>query len=40
MAAVRCAMAPLELAMQGLAVFGLVLFLVLWLMHLMSIIYV
>lgn len=33
-------MAPLELAMQGLAVFGLVLFLVLWLMHLMSIIYV
>uniref|UniRef100_A0A3B3ZUJ8 ceramide glucosyltransferase n=1 Tax=Periophthalmus magnuspinnatus TaxID=409849 RepID=A0A3B3ZUJ8_9GOBI len=33
-------MAALELFMQGLALFGLVLFVVLWLMHFMSIIYV
>ncbi|KAG8010413.1 Ceramide glucosyltransferase [Nibea albiflora] len=33
-------MALLELAMQGLAVFGFILFFVLWLMHFMSIIYV
>uniref|UniRef100_A0A3Q1FB69 ceramide glucosyltransferase n=1 Tax=Acanthochromis polyacanthus TaxID=80966 RepID=A0A3Q1FB69_9TELE len=33
-------MAVLEVAMQGLAVFGFILFLVLWLMHFMSIIYV
>lgn len=33
-------MAVLELAMQALALFGLVLFVVLWLMHFMSIIYV
>ncbi|XP_038590346.1 ceramide glucosyltransferase-like [Micropterus salmoides] len=33
-------MALLELALQGLAVFGFILFFVLWLMHLMSIIYV
>eukprot|EP00064_Thunnus_orientalis_P024786 superscaffoldBa00011190_g25096 len=33
-------MALLELAMQGLAVFGFILFCVLWLMHFMSIIYV
>ncbi|TMS01127.1 Ceramide glucosyltransferase [Larimichthys crocea] len=33
-------MAVLDLAMQGLAVFGFVLFFVLWLMHCMSIIYV
>uniref|UniRef100_A0A3B5A0K4 ceramide glucosyltransferase n=1 Tax=Stegastes partitus TaxID=144197 RepID=A0A3B5A0K4_9TELE len=33
-------MALLDLAMQGLAVFGFILFLVLWLMHFMSIIYV
>lgn len=34
------AMALLDLAMQGLAVFGFILFFVLWLMHFMSIIYV
>lgn len=34
------AMAVLELAMQGFAVFGFILFFVLWLMHFMSIIYV
>lgn len=33
-------MAVLELAMQGFAVFGFILFFVLWLMHFMSIIYV
>ncbi|XP_031165389.1 ceramide glucosyltransferase [Sander lucioperca] len=33
-------MAVLDLAMQGLAVFGFILFFVLWLMHFMSIIYV
>ncbi|KAM7368493.1 hypothetical protein PAMP_012833 [Pampus punctatissimus] len=33
-------MALLDLAMQGLAVFGFILFCVLWLMHFMSIIYV
>lgn len=33
-------MAVLELALQGIAVFGFILFFVLWLMHLMSIIYV
>uniref|UniRef100_A0AAX7T2Q3 ceramide glucosyltransferase n=1 Tax=Astatotilapia calliptera TaxID=8154 RepID=A0AAX7T2Q3_ASTCA len=33
-------MALLDLAMQGLAVFGFILFFVLWLMHFMSIIYV
>lgn len=36
----RTDMAVLELAMQGLAVFGFILFFVLWLMHVMSIIYV
>lgn len=30
----------LDVAMQGLALFGLILFAVLWLMHFMSIIYV
>uniref|UniRef100_A0A2K6KWJ3 Ceramide glucosyltransferase n=1 Tax=Rhinopithecus bieti TaxID=61621 RepID=A0A2K6KWJ3_RHIBE len=32
-------MAPLDLALEGMAVFGFVLFLVLWLMHFMAIIY-
>ncbi|KAF7237556.1 Ceramide glucosyltransferase [Varanus komodoensis] len=32
-------MAVLDLALEGLAIFGLILFLVLWLMHFMSIIY-
>lgn len=32
-------MAVLDVAMQGLAVFGFLLFFVLWLMHFMSIIY-
>ncbi|MCJ8742837.1 hypothetical protein PDJAM_G00086930 [Pangasius djambal] len=33
-------MALLELAMQGFSIFGFILFIVLWLMHFMSIIYV
>ena len=32
-------MALLDLALEGMAVFGFVLFLVLWLMHFMAIIY-
>ncbi|MEQ2240302.1 hypothetical protein ILYODFUR_013322 [Ilyodon furcidens] len=36
----RSSMAPLDVALQGFSVFGLVLFVVLWLMHFMSIIYV
>lgn len=32
-------MALLALALDGLAIFGLILFVVLWLMHFMSIIY-
>lgn len=35
----RAEMAMLDLALEGLAVFGLILFVVLWLMHFMSIIY-
>lgn len=38
--AARSAMAVLELVLQGIALFGVILFFVLWLMHLMSIIYV
>lgn len=33
-------MAVLDIAMQALAVFGFILFFVLWLMHFMSIVYV
>nr|QFF91232.1 ceramide synthase 5-like isoform 5 [Potamotrygon motoro] len=32
-------MAVLDLALQGLSIFGLILFIILWLMHFMSIIY-
>lgn len=35
----RAGMAVLDLALEGLAVFGLGLFVVLWLMHFMSLIY-